>query len=246
MTDYLSLVGRGNTGFRDVFAPGSIMLADEGDTVSMSSVVGITDRMKWRVWIPPGTRSLQSTLFVYASPPESKVLLRMHQPPTGWLDAVTPENAAAVDLANVLETMLLTGAEVPYWAPPVIAGNIKLSDGRIDSPVITNTGGWLYIHALQVPGAKIFELVTRVTVDKAKYLDWYSRAIWDDYGNPVPGVQEPEPVPAPVSEQWVYGRVKECGLIEPLAKLCKAKDDADLIQAAKTSGLWAALLKFTK
>lgn len=245
MNDYLSLVGRGNSGYKDVFAPGSIMLADEGDTVSMSSVVGITDRMKWRVWIPPGTRSLQSTLFVYASPPESKVLLRMHQPPTGWLDAVTPENAAAVDLTNVLET-LLAGAEVPFWAPPVIAGNIKLSDGRIDSPVITNTGGWLYIHALQVPGNKIFELVARITVDKAQYLDWYSRAIWDDYGNPVPGVQEPIQVPTPVNEQYVLGRLQELDMIARLAALCKAGDDAELVAAAKVSGLWAALLKFTK
>jgi len=240
--DYLALVGRGTVGLKDVFAPKSPMLAVEGDTVSMSHVVGITDRMKWRVWIPPGTRSLQSTLFVYASPPESKVLLHMHEPPTGWLDAVTPENAATVDLTNVL-ALLLTGAEVPYYAPPVIAGNIKLSDGRIDSPVVTDTGGWLYIHALQVPGNKIFELVARITVDRAQYEAWYANAVWDDYGNPLPGAQAPTPA---ITEQYVLGRVQELGLVEPLSKLCKATDDAALIQAAKASGLWAALMRFTK
>ena len=242
MNDYLALVGRGNTGFKDVFAPGSPMLAEEGDTVSMYGVVGITDRMKWRVWIPPGTRSLQSTLFVYASPPESKVLLRMHEPPTGWLDAVTPENAAEVDLTNVL-ALLLQGAEVPYYAPPVIAGNIKLSDGRIDSSVVTTKGGWLYIHALQVPGNKIFELVARLTVDRAQYLAWYETAVWDDYGNPLPGAQAPAPA---ITEQYLLGRLQELKMVGPLGQLCKAKDEAALIQAAKDSGLWAALLKFAK
>ena len=244
MIDYLALVGKGNTGYRDVFAPDSPMLGDEGDTVSMYSVVGETNRMKWRVWIPPGTRSLMATLFTKVNESDTKVLLRMGEPPVGGHGDVTPESGAAVDLANVLSAMA-QGAEIPCYSPAG-AGNVKLSNGAIDSPPVTTVGQWLYINTLKVPGDLIFEIVTRIAVDKAAYLNWYASAIWDDYGNPVPGVQEPEPVPAPVGEQWVFGRVVECGLIEPLAKLCKAKDDADLIQAAKTSGLWAALLKFTK
>lgn len=240
MPEFLALVGRGTVGFQDVFAPDSPMLAVDGDTVSMSHVVGITDRLKWRIWIPPGTRSLQSTLFVYASPPESKVLLRMYEPPVGNLNCVTPENSAAVDLTNVLAT-LLSGAEVPYWAPPAMAGNIKLSDGRIDSPVVTTTGGWLYIHALQVPGNKIFEIVARLTVDKAQYLNWYASAVWDIYGNPVPGVQ-----PVEGHEDRVLRLLDEAELIPPLMVLAGVKTPVDLAKKALATGVWAGLLRLIK
>ena len=241
MSDYLSLVGRGTAGFRDVFAPGSPMLAEDADTVYMAGFHGSTSHLQWRIWIPPGTKCLQATLYTYASPPESKILMRMHQPPAGGLAAVTAENAAAVDLTHVF-TPLLQGIEVPCYTPAG-AGAVKLSDGRMDSPVVTATGAWLYINALQTPGAQIFQLDARLTVDKAQYMEWYDHATWDDQGNPLPGVQAPTPV---ITEQYVLGRLQELDMIARLAALCKAKDDADLIQAAKTSGLWAALLKFTK
>ena len=238
MIDYLALVGKGNTGYRDVFAPDSPMLGDEGDTVSMYSVVGETNRMKWRVWLPPGTCSLMATLFTKVNESDTKVLLRMGEPPTGGPDSVTPESGAAVDLASVLTTI----GDIPCYSPAG-AGNVKLSNGALDSPPVTTVGQWLYINTLKVPGEVIFEIVTRITVDKAAYLAWYASAIWDDYGNPLPGAQAPTPA---ITEQYVLGRVLELGLVEPLSKLCKAADDAALIKAAKESGLWAALLKFTK
>ena len=241
MTDYLSLVGRGTAGFRDVFAPGSPMLAEDADTVYMAGFHGSTSHLQWRIWIPPGTKCLQATLYTYASPPESKILMRMHQPPAGTVNNVTPENAAAVDLQNVL-ALLMTGAEVPAYTPSG-AGAVKLSDGRMDSPVVTTSGAWLYINALQTPGAQIFQLDARLTVDKAQYMEWYDHATWDDQGNPLPGVQAPTPV---ITEQYVLGRLQELDMIARLAALCKAGDDAELIAAAKDSGLWAALLRFTK
>ena len=244
MTDYLSLVGRGTAGFRDVFAPGSPMLAEDADTVYMAGFHGSTSHLQWRIWIPPGTKCLQATLYTYASPPESKILMRMHQPPVGTVNNVTAENAAAVDLKDVF-TPLLQGAEVPCYTPAG-AGAVKLSDGRMDSPVVTATGAWLYINALQTPGAQIFQLDARLTVDKAMYQNWYESATWDANGNPLPGVREPIQVPTPVNEQYVLGRLQELDMIARLAALCKAGDDAELVAAAKVSGLWAALLKFTK
>ena len=239
MTDYLSLVGRGTAGFRDVFAPGSPMLAEDADTVYMAGFHGSTSHLQWRIWIPPGTKCLQATLYTYASPPESKILMRMHQPPVGTVNNVTAENAAAVDLKDVF-TPLLQGAEVPCYTPSG-AGAVKLSDGRMDSPVVTATGAWLYINALQTPGAQIFQLDARLTVDKAQYMDWYEHAVWDDYGNPVQGEQAPA-----ITEQYLLGRLQELDMIARLAALCKAGDDAELIAAAKASGLWAALLRFAK
>ncbi|MBP8191750.1 MAG: hypothetical protein KAX73_07970 [Aquabacterium sp.] len=242
--DYLALVGRGTAGFKDLFAPGSPLLAEEAGAFVMLSFTASTPRLRWRIWIPPGTRSLQASLYTYASPPESKVLMRMYEPPVGGLDSVTPENSAAVDSTNVLAA-LLSGAEVPCHAPSE-AGTVKLSAGKMDSPVVTTTGGWLYVNALQLPGQQIFKIESYISVDKALYQNWYEHATWDDQGNPLPGVQEPIQVPTPVNEQYVLGRLQELDMIARLAALCKAGDDAELVAAAKVSGLWAALLKFTK
>ena len=238
--DYTAIVARGDDNFKLKFAPGSPLLPVDGGRVSMYSVVGQTTKRKWRAWVPPGTCSLQATLFTFSNKePNAKVLLRMGEPPVGGPDSVTPENGAAVDMANVLAA-LDQGAEVPCYAPGGV-GSVKLSEGRVDSPPVTTVGQWLYINALEVPGHEIFEIVVRVTVDEAAYLAWYASAIWDDYGNPLPGAQAPV-----ITEQYVLGRLQELDMIARLAALCKAGDDAELIAAAKESGLWAALLKFTK
>jgi len=243
--NFTALVGRGNTGLREVFKPGALGLSDEGDTFGMYSVVGESANFKWRVWVPPGTRSLQGTLFTFvdmsSDTPGTKALMRMGQPPTGGPNDVTPANAAAVDLRNVLAA-LVQGAEVPCFSP-ASAGNVKLSDGGLDSPVVVTTGQWLYIDVLQAPGNRVFEIVIRITIDKAQYLDWYAGAIWDDYGNPLPGTQVPVPA---VTEQYLLGRLLELKMVEPLGKLCKAGSDVQLIAAAKASGLWDALLRFAK
>ena len=238
--DYTAIVARGDDNFKLKFAPGSPLLPVDGGRVSMYSVVGQTTKRKWRAWVPPGTCSLQATLFTFSNKePNAKVLLRMGEPPVGGPDSVTPENGAAVDMANVLAA-LDQGAEVPCYAPGGV-GSVKLSEGRVDSPPVTTVGQWLYINALEVPGHEIFEIVVRVTVDEAAYLAWYAGAIWDDYGNPLPGAQAPV-----ITEQYVLGRLQELDMIARLAALCKAGDDAELIAAAKSSGLWAALLRFAK
>jgi hypothetical protein len=239
MTDYTALVNRGTTDFKLKFAPGSPLLADEGDAVSMTGTVGITTQLQWRVWLPPGTRCLQSTLFTNASPPESKALMRMGSPPTGTVADVTPENAAAIDRAAVL-SLLQQGAEIPCYTP-ASAGSMKLSDGRMDSPIVITTGAWLYINALQVPGIppQIFELTAYVKTDKAQYLDWYAGATWDAEGNPVAAPPEPY-------EQRLLQCAIDTGLVDGLRKLSGGLDDDALIAAVQETGTWPALMKFAQ
>ena len=239
-TDYLALVGRNTTDYVNVFKPGSLFLAEDAGTVYMSGFTGDTFTLQWRVWIPPGTRSFQSTMYVYASPPESKVLMRMHQPPVGNVSNVTPENSAAVDLTNVL-SLLFQGAEIPCYTPAE-AGNMKLSAGMMDSPVVTTTGGWLYIKALQVPGNKIYKLDTYISADKAKYIEWYNSATWDVQGNPVLA----EPIPVMTFEDKVARRTVDTGLAEALRRLSGGKPDQELIEVLIKTEVWATLVEFAK
>ena len=242
MTDYLALVGRGTEDYKNVFKPDSPSLGVDGKNVVMSGFTGSTPRLQWRIWIPPGTKSLQATLYTYASPPESKVLLRMHQPPVGTVNNVTPENAAAVDMANVL-ALLMTGAEVPAYTPSG-AGAVKLSDGRMDSPVVTTSGAWLYINALQTPGAQIFQLDARLTVDKAQYQTWYEHAVWDDQGNPIEGPPVVQPIES--HEERVLRLLKEAELVAPLMALAGVATDIELGKKALATGVWAGLLRLIK
>lgn len=246
MNDYSALVGRQTKDLKNLFAPGSDMLAEALGLVTLAGQCGDSNCLLWRIWIPPGTLCFQATMYVYWDELPAKVLMRWGQPPVGGLDSVTPENSAAVDLGNVL-ALLLTGAEIPCYAPAK-AGNIKLSDGRMESKVLTHTGDWLYIKALQMPGNKVYQLDARVTADADEYRAWYASATWDIEGNPLPGVQvyvpTPTPVPTPVDEKEVLKRVKDTGLDVALMELSGAKTDEELAQRALSTGTWAALLKF--
>lgn len=242
MTDYIALVGRQTTDFKTLFAPGSNMLAAEAGVVTMAGQCGDSTNLLWRVWIPPGAKCLQATMYAYYGAPACKVLMRMGKPPVGGLDSVTPENAAAVDLRNVLAS-LLAGAEVPCYTP-IEGGAVKLSDGSMDSPVVGTTWGWLYIKALQMPGQKVYQLDVRVTADEAQYRQWYASAIWDAYGNPVAGPAVVQPVES--HEDRVLRLLKEAELIAPLMALAGTTTDIELAKKALATGVWAGFLRLIK
>lgn len=252
--DYRALVGRKTNDFKSLFVPGSDMLAEDDGIVTLAGQCGDSFHLLWKIWIPPGVKSLQATMYVYHNITPGKALMRFGQPPVGNANSVTPENAAAVDLSNVLDT-LLAGAEVPCYTPE-FGGSIKLS-ASMNSDARDNAGGWLYIKAVQTPGNKVYQLDARVTADAEKYKEWYASAVWDAEGNPVAGevqaVKPVEPVQPVVTgetpqqhEARVYEMVKEAGLIQALSKLSGGKVDDELVKAALATGTWEALLKLVK
>lgn len=248
INDYRALVGRGTKNFKGVFTPDSEMLATEAGAVTLAGQCGDSDHLLWRIFIPPGTKWLQATLYVYYGKPATKVVMRWGSPPVGGLDSVTPDNAAAVDLNNVL-ALLLAGAEVPCYTPEEGSG-VKLSAGLVDSPVVAHTGGWLYIKVLQapgVPGPKVYQLDARVVADEALYRKWYNTALWDEVGNPLPGVQVPTPdttKPPTAEELAVLQLALDSGLAASFSLLSGGLIDDPLIKAVKEAGTWESLLKF--
>ncbi len=190
-SSYSPLVQRGSTSFNTKFELSSPLLAVSDGEVILPSVVGETFQLQWRVFIPPGTKTLQMTMYTFASAPETKVLMRFGSPPTGSALNVTPENAASVDITKIVQTLTANGGgvELPFSAPAA-AGALKLSSrsGELTQTILTNTGGWVYINALQVPGNRIYELNTSVTVDERCYRTWFAGAQWDASGNPAEDV----------------------------------------------------------
>ena len=186
-SSYIPLVQRGTSDYKTKFEPSSSSLAIDVGGVIIPSVVGESYELQRRVFIPPGTKSLQMTLYTFASPPETKVLMRFASPPTGTILNVTPNTAAAVEITKVLSQITANGGgvELPFYSPES-AGSVKLSSrsGDLVQTIQTNVGGWLYINVLQVPGNRVYELNTSVTVDEVCYRSWYVNAKWDISGNP--------------------------------------------------------------
>ena len=188
-SSYTPLVQRGTTDFKTKFAPTSPLLAIEDGEVILPSVVGETYLTHRRVFVPPGTKTLQMTMYTFASPPESKVLMRFGSPPIGTSQNVTPENAAAVDSEQIVQLLTANySLELPFSSPASAGSVILSSRSGVVQTVLTEAGGWLYINPVQLPGDRIWELNTRVTVDEAYYRDWYANTQWDSDGNPVEDV----------------------------------------------------------
>lgn len=188
-SSYTPLVQRGTTDFKTKFAPTSPLLAIEDGEVILPSVVGETYLTHRRIFIPPGTKTLQMSMFTFASPPETKVLMRFGSPPDGSANDVTAGNALAVNNEQIVQLLTANrGVELPFYSPPS-AGNIVLSSrSGVPQTVLTEVGGWVYIKPVLLPGDRVFELNTRVTVDEAYYRDWYANTTWDGDGNPVEDV----------------------------------------------------------
>ena len=206
-SNYSALVQRGSSAFKTKFAPTSELLAISDGEVTLPSVVGETFALQWRVFIPPGTKTLQMTMYTLASAPESKVLMRFGSPPTGTAANVTPENAAAVDITKIVQRLTSnTNLELPFSAP-ASAGAIRLSgrSSELTQTILTTTGGWLYINALQVPGSRIFELNSSVTVDESCYRSWFADAQFDALGNPAEDVVHTCAGPIPLTSIALSG-----------------------------------------
>lgn len=206
-SDYTPLVQRGTSDYKTKFNPSSNLLSIEAGEVTIPSVVGATYETKWRIFLPPGTKAFQATLYTYASAPEAKVLMRFGNPPVGTLAGVTAQTASSVNITTVVQQLIANngGVELPFFAP-ASAGALKLSSrsNEINQSVLTRVGGWVYINALQLPGNRIYELNTSVTVDEACYRAWFATATFDSAGNPVEGGGQsctgsigPTPTPTP-------------------------------------------------
>ena len=193
-SDYTPLVQRGSSSFNTLFSPVPVAvpgggtlpnsIAFDSNEAILFSFIGTNSGLKWRAFLPPGTKYFQATLYTFASPPATKVVARFENLPIGGVADVTPLNAAAIDNSTVLRT-LVAGAELPFYSPES-AGSLKLSS-RGSGPESTARGGWVYFNTLQVPGDQIFKIETTVTVDETCYRSWFANAQFDVLGNPAEG-----------------------------------------------------------
>ena len=198
-SDYIPLVGRSNQSFStiyspDAFATGSILSIDSvAKEALLVSSLGQNNNLRWRTFLPPGTKVFEAALFTFSNPVETKVAGRFGAVPLSSIDQVTQTASDSFVRSEALPK-LLAGNELLYFSPLVTfadgsqagSGTTRLSARQEDTstPVVSTKGGWVYFNTLQSPGNFIKNIDVRVTVDEACYRNWFANAQFDLSGNP--------------------------------------------------------------
>ena len=198
-SDYIPLVGRSNQSFStvyspDAFATGSILSIDSvAKEALLVSSLGQNNNLRWRTFLPPGTKVFEASLFTFSNAVETKVAGRFGAVPVSSIDQVTQAASDSFVRSEAL-SKLLAGNELLYFSPLVTfsdgsqagSGTTRLSARQEDSStqVVSTKGGWVYFNTLQSPGGFIKNLDVRVTVDEACYRNWFANAQFDLSGNP--------------------------------------------------------------
>jgi hypothetical protein len=86
-------------------------------------------------------------------------------------------------------SQLVSGQELRFFTPAG-SGGISISTPEASDlyQVPQNSGNWIYIHVMSVPGNSILNLQHRFEINQDCYLRWYQKAQWDSDGNPRAGV----------------------------------------------------------
>jgi len=174
---------------------------------------------QYRIRIPAGTRRWAVSVNTYRAPEEAHAWLRMDHAPER-------NGALLQDHRRTLER-LCHGEELHAFSPEN-SGALTISTPESTAPFVTDRERWLYLDLVFPAG---------------KTLSWYSRIELAE------GRVAPVPAPLPVPNPW-EGRTldlaQRSGLVPALARLSRAKSDADLVTKARDSGAWAALVEMVR
>ena len=179
-SDYSPLIKQGYSDYREAYNPNAKVVYESGDALLTTSHADISlERVKF--FVPPGTKRFTVSFLTYLSSQESKATGRFRDVPTKTASEV--QSATMIrNTSNTLER-LVAGEELPFYSPGG-SGNLGISEPYQFDNFQVNSGGYIYLHILSVPGGMVKTLQTRMVVDEACYRSWYANAKWDAQGNP--------------------------------------------------------------
>jgi len=136
----------------------------------------------FRVYIPPGTTSINMQLYV--SPVRVAVVARMGQPPVSMNKPLTEYQY--IQSTGLLMNDLMNGGD--FWVRNGDGIINIFYGGAIDQTVLLSKGfsdRWLYIQVVNYDGAWLEKLTFNMTIgDMTAYRNWYNSVNWDYYGGP--------------------------------------------------------------
>lgn len=172
--------------FKTAFSPDKVYY--DGNLALLQSALGTANAVglsQIRLFIPPGTIQVGITTSAYLSDEDGRVAVSFRALPRASYSDVTSTTSYS---GVALLTALLEKKEELHFYAPSRSGGIMLINPGADKISPLQNGGWLYLNFLSIPGGTIYNIQTRVTVDKTCYQNWYKQASWDTEGNPAEGV----------------------------------------------------------
>ena len=186
-SSYIPLVGQEYSNYKTTYSPDRLLV--EGAEVTLTTQVGNLSNDKLRLFFPPGTKRLYISMSTYRVEQDARAAVRFKLPPVSVYADVTQEafsatSSATSNLSKVAET-LVSGTELRFYSPP-LSGALSFSQPLSTNTYKSSEGGWVYFNMLSIPGGAIYNLQTRVVVDKTCYEQWYaaSTTSWDTANNP--------------------------------------------------------------
>lgn len=184
--NYFPLVGGDSyVGYKERYNPiGGLTNIGGGIGLLISSHNNIPYQ-KIKIFIPPGTKGLGVGLLTSMGSQESKMAARFKSPPIATAENINV-NTGILD-PNISLELLINGAssnkELYFYSPPN-SGTLSTFRYNSRSTYQTDTGGYIYLNTLSIPGSYIKSLQATLTIDEACYRSWYANAQWDAQGNP--------------------------------------------------------------
>ncbi len=180
--------------FRDVdagFAPGlkcyNMQVRHNSASLRASSIL-----QRYRVFIPPGTKSFDMTTMTYwDTTTKQAITLKLDSPPEStYEETLSHENFPRSPNEMRFLEYLFNGQEFRSYVGE--QGNVlpRVSGGTNYSVTPqylyqTSRGGWLYFNQIKLVGDVVMNIEIQMCVDPTAYKNWYNSAQWDTDVNPL-------------------------------------------------------------
>lgn len=203
--NYAPLVGTNGAfkGFKEIYNPSNLPKVDldpsfapgekcyQLSTRHWPEVLRTWASPRYRIFIPPGTKTFFMTaLTYYDSTTVQALTMKLNAPPTATYEYVLANDPSSALGRTALEN-LFAGAEVHGYVGlnanvmPGFPGKGTGTDNSVRYTYKTPKGGWLYINHLRIIGGVSMLMNTAACVDITDYENWYRNARWDSDGNPL-------------------------------------------------------------
>lgn len=179
-SQYVPLVNQEFGNFKTAYGP-AVLPAYGGNVLLRTKHDGLALE-RFKIFLPPGTRSLGMTYTSYRSEQPGQMSMRFKAAPQ--IEALQVVSSSMNDTREALAE-LNKGRELTFYSP----GNSGVISGPTapNVPVRVDSGGFVYVNVSH-PGGSAISVGFHVEVDQSCYSNWFANARWDSNGNPLEGV----------------------------------------------------------
>ncbi|MFA5961637.1 MAG: hypothetical protein WC848_03075, partial [Parcubacteria group bacterium] len=144
---------------------------------------------QFRVFIPPGSSSIDVTIYLTGQTSRYVAVARLGQSPTGTYSQSYFRNLSTDEFAKIpFNGTRVANIKDNDYVVTNSAGILSIIGGTIGSESV---GQWVYVNIFPLSGSSL-NLAVNGTVSTTPFMEWFHTATWDANGDPA-GVLTPTP-----------------------------------------------------